>query len=86
MIDLQFYDEGYWGEYSKYIKSVEIKDGVTSIGAGAFNKCVNITSVSIPASVTSIGQGAFYCCYELMYVKLPDGITEINDYTFRNVN
>ena len=46
---------GPWGEYKDYIKTVEIKDGVTSIGVYAFSNCVNITSVSIPASVTSIG-------------------------------
>ena len=45
MIGLQPYEEGScWGEYIKCIKSVEIKDGVTSIGNFAFDNCVNIAS------------------------------------------
>ena len=33
MIDLGYFDKGHWGEYTELIKSVEIKEGVTSIGA-----------------------------------------------------
>ena len=35
---------------------------VTSIGAGAFNRCSGLTSVTIPNSVTSIGEEAFDNC------------------------
>ena len=35
-----------------------IPDGVTSIGARAFDNC-GFCTVEIPASVTSIGEGAF---------------------------
>ena len=55
MTDVENSEIGPWDEYKDYIKTVEIKDGVTSIGVYAFSNCVNITSVSIPASVTSIG-------------------------------
>jgi len=44
--------------------------GLTSIGAGAFSRCVNLSYVTIPKNVTSIGQGAFYpSCSSLRIVK-----------------
>ena len=48
-----------WADYIKNITSVEIKSGVTSIGANAFAGCTNLTSVTIPSSVTTIVKFAF---------------------------
>ena len=48
-----------WYSKSDYIKSVEIADGVTSIGNYAFYYCNSLTSVTIPNGVTSIGNSAF---------------------------
>jgi len=39
--------------------SYTIPDGVTNIGAAAFESCGNLTSITIPASVTSMGDYAF---------------------------
>ena len=36
------------------IKCVELKDGVTGIGARAFNGCVNLESITIPSMMTRI--------------------------------
>ena len=41
------------------ITELVIPEGVTTIGAYAFNNCDNITSITIPDSVTSIGDYAF---------------------------
>ncbi len=41
---------------------VNIPDGVTTIGAHAFDGCVSIESMTIPDSVTRIGEGAFDSC------------------------
>ena len=38
---------------------MEIPDGVTNIGDGAFNICSSLTEIIIPKTVTSIGEGAF---------------------------
>ena len=45
---------------------------VTSIGAEAFNWCVNLTSITIPSSVTSIGGMAFNHCFGLTSVHIND--------------
>ncbi len=42
-----------------WLTSIEIPDGVTSIGEDAFNGCSELKSIKIPNSVTSIGSSAF---------------------------
>ena len=64
------------------IKSVTIKDGVTSIGEWAFDGCTGLTSITIPNSVTSIGDGAFNKCQSLTSINIPDGVTEIGKFAF----
>ena len=44
------------------LASVNIADGVTTIGYDTFNNCTSLTSVSIPNSVTVIGSSAFCNC------------------------
>jgi len=44
------------------LTSVNIDNGVISIGAEAFGACIDLTSVTIANSVTSIGTGAFEEC------------------------
>ena len=52
------------------ITDIEIPDGVTKIGDGAFYHCSNLTSITIPDSVTSIGGNAFYNCTNLATVNI----------------
>lgn len=49
-----------WNDEIDKITNVKIKDGVTSIGHGAFCDHKNLRNVTIPNSITSIGAGAFY--------------------------
>jgi hypothetical protein len=51
-----------WDNYSKSIKTVEIKSGVMSIGRFAFYGCHGLTSITIPDSVTAIENSAFEGC------------------------
>ena len=75
-----------WGYISPFsgcisLTSVEIPDGVTSIGYGAFSRCTNLTSVSIPKTLTSIGYGAFDGCTNvtsfISYVEKPSDIQDL---------
>lgn len=54
-----------WVSQNGYIKSIEIENGITSIGSGAFAGCSSLTSITIPDSVTSIGDNAFSGCDNL---------------------
>jgi hypothetical protein len=56
---------------------VVIPDGVTSIGAYAFEHCSILTSITIPDSVTRIGNCAFYGCTSLTSINIPDSVTSI---------
>lgn len=55
-----------------YVKEIVIPDGVTNIGAHAFEGYTNFTSITIPGSVKSIGQDAFKNCKSLKTVYITD--------------
>ena len=61
-----------WHEYKPYIYSVEILDGVTSIGSYSFIGYGNLTNIIIPGSVTSIGFRAFEQCHAMNGVYITD--------------
>ena len=65
------------------LQSVEIGDGVTSIGSSAFRSCYSLASITLPDGVTSIGDYAFSYCYSLASITLPDGVTSIGNYAFQ---
>ena len=73
-----------WYAYSGAIKSVEIGNGITSIGNYAFADCITITSVTIPAGVTSIGERAFCGCKSLTSIDIPGSVTSIGSYAFES--
>ena len=64
------------------IKSVVIKNGVTSIGQWAFCECEKIERIAIPNSVTRIGIQAFYGCENLTSVAIPNSVNNIEDGAF----
>ena len=64
------------------IESIEIPEGVTSIGALAFAHCENLERVIIPSSVTSLEGNEFRNCISLATVELPEGLTKIGGGTF----
>lgn len=66
------------------IYTVNIENGVTSIGNRAFYNCTSLTSVTIPDSVTSIGNRAFCECTSLTSIIIPDSVTSIGGYAFNN--
>lgn len=71
-----------WNSYYGSIKYIWIKNGVTSIGANAFNGTSNLTIVEIPDSVTSIYKAAFCGCTHLQEITLPESITRIDQFAF----
>ena len=72
-----------WYANKDKIESVVIEDGVTSIGANAFDVCSGLTSITIQSSVTSIGWGAFDGCSGLTNITIPNSVTSIGAKAFR---
>jgi hypothetical protein len=50
---------------NKKLKSIEIPEGVTSIGLYAFSYCDELETIILPSTVTNISQGAFAECKKL---------------------
>ena len=75
-------ENGVLKKYQGQGGDVVIPEGVTSIGAEAFEYCKSLTSIVIPESVTSIGDWAFNCCKRLTSVVIPEGVTSIGDSAF----
>ena len=71
-----------WYDTRSQVKTVIIKNGVTSIGNCAFDGCSSLTSATIPNSVTGIGNWAFYGCSSLTSATIPDSVTSIGEDAF----
>lgn len=81
MYDYDYESKGPW-RFLQDIKTVEIGNGVTSIGDNAFGWCISITSITIPDGVTSIGRYAFEDCYHLTSLMIPESVTNIGNDLF----
>ncbi len=58
---------------NKYLENIEIPEGVTYIGDGAFSGCEKI-DITIPKSILYIGRSAFSNCDSLTKVTIPGTI------------
>lgn len=67
-----------------HIKTLIIDEGVTSIGARAFQSCSNLSNVQLPNSLISINSDAFCNCRSLTSVTIPDGVTDIGYSAFES--
>ncbi|MGN1138320.1 MAG: leucine-rich repeat domain-containing protein, partial [Ruminococcus sp.] len=67
--------------YSK-IETLDLKDGVETIGSGAFSYCESLKALTLPDSVTTIGTFAFQSCKSLKSVKLSKRLETISDFAF----
>jgi len=82
MTDFRWYSSVPWRSYIDVIQTVEISEGVTSIGNWAFYQCEALTSVTIPNGITKIGSGAFEYCDALTSVAIPNSVTTIGNDAF----
>jgi hypothetical protein len=71
-----------WYSHRSDIKTLDIQQGVTTIGNWAFSECSGLTSVTIPNSVTTIGTFAFCDCSGLTSVTIGNSVTTIRDSAF----
>ena len=84
MYDYVYNEALRWRKLSLFrdIESVEIENGITSIGDYAFEWCNYLTTITIPDSVTSIGDYAFRGCTGLTSISIPDSVTSIGKSAF----
>ena len=76
-----------WQDCVEQILSVEIGEGITSVGNYAFFSCDNLLSVSLPSTLVRTGTDSFSYCKVLTSVEFPDGMQELgNDSFFRCEN
>lgn len=65
------------------LKTVILKNGIQTVGKGAFEECSSLESVTFEnTSLKKIGVSMFEDCTSLVSVKLPDSVTEIGSYAF----
>lgn len=70
--------------YRTMLTKVEIGEGVTNLGAYAFEYCFALEMCSIPKGVTGVGTYVFGYCISLKHVTFPKGFTGYSTYTLRD--
>lgn len=65
----------FWG--NEAVKIVHFEEGIESVGALAFNGCVNLEKIYLPESLTKIGKWAFDDCSSLPEITLPKNVCNI---------
>ncbi len=65
-----------WEKYKSSIKSVEMEDGIITVGKNAFKSYENLTQVKLSESLKSIGSYAFCAC-GITEITIPDSVTEL---------
>lgn len=71
-----------WEVYQAAIVRVEIGDGITYIGAGAFRDYDALQLVSFGKDLYEIGAEAFFSCDGLTFVKLPESFKVFGESCF----
>ena len=82
MIDSAQYIPWQWQSVRNKILTIQLPEGLTSIGMSAFDYCQKVTSVPIPEGVTSIGKRAFHYCKALTTMNMPESVDSIGLYAF----
>ncbi len=68
--------------YSSSLKKAVIPDSVTTIGAGAFANCYDLSEVKLPESLTVLNKNVFRYCTRLKEITIPASVTDISSYSF----
>lgn len=66
-----------YGLIERTIVTIDIPDGITRIGTGAFSQCIYLMNVVIPDSVTIIHNNAFSNCASLRSATIGSSVSSI---------
>ena len=72
-----------WSDFCDETETISF-EGITSIGAFAFDSFMKITSLQLPSSVLAIHKNAFDSCEQLQSVTLPSQLQRIETNAFYN--
>lgn len=75
------YTNAPWRTYSANIETIDIGEGMTSIGAHAFEDMGTYSEVKLPSTMETIGAESLRS-RNLRTINLPDSITEIGSWAF----
>ena len=67
------------------ITSVEIPEGVKTVGIAAFQNCTALTRVVMPSTLEDIGVRAFFNCVALSDVTFGENVSSVGDMAFGDV-
>ena len=73
---------GTFANCSSRLTTVELPEGLETIGDQAFISCASLTHINIPSTVKVIGDNAFWLCASLESVELPEGLEELGGGAF----
>ena len=73
--------DNYAFHSSQYLKTINIPDGVVSIGSSVFASS-NLESATLPSGLTNISDELFRDCAKLKTVVLPNGLISTGKYSF----
>ena len=63
------------------IQSVKIPSSITTISAGAFQNCSNLTKVILPSTIKMLSAACFAGCINLEEINIPESVTDLASYT-----
>lgn len=75
-------ENGVLIRYSGSASDVNVPDGVTEVGASAFENNTNLRSVTLPSSVYTVGDMAFNGCTSLKSVVGGENVTQVGAFAF----
>ena len=61
------------------IETVDVKEGVTKIGQGAFTGCKKLTTVKLPNTLNKMGNYTFFGCESLKSINIPESLEFTED-------
>ena len=65
------------------LTSIDLPDGLTSVGGHFLRGCSGLTSLTLPEGLSSVGDSFLYECRGLTSIDLPDGVTSVGSYFLR---
>lgn len=80
MADYESATDSPFYQYGDIITSVEVTEGITSIGTLSFAFCFGVERVYLPNTLESIGNQAFLGCVSLQALVVPETVANIGDY------